>query len=137
MRKLTIAPLNHSFVGFESLACSAKQQKQTAYPPYNIESSTEDKYSITIAVAGFVEDELAIESQQNNLIVRGTKAQSEEQRNYLYQGIAERNFERTFQLGDYVKVVDATIENGMLRIDLIKEIPQAMKPRSISINRTH
>ena len=134
MRNLTMAPQKGSLTGFEKLACATNQQKQTAYPPYNIESSEDDKYSITIAVAGFVEDELSIESQQNNLVVIGTKAKSEEPKHFLYQGIAERNFERKFQLGDYIKVVDASIQNGMLHIDLVKEIPEAMKPRKISIN---
>jgi molecular chaperone IbpA len=135
---LTLAPLHRSFIGFDQLACmadkAARQDKQTAYPPYNVESPAQDKYAITMAVAGFTEDELEIESQQNNLVVRGTKAKVEEQKKYLYQGIAERNFERKFQLGDYVKVVDATIENGMLHIDLVKEIPEAMQPRKIEIS---
>jgi len=87
-----------------------------------------------MAVAGFVEDELEIEAEQNVLRVKGTKAKADEGKQFLYQGIAERNFERKFQLGDHVKVTDASIENGLLNIELVREVPEALKPRKIAIN---
>ena len=133
------SPLYRSFIGFDHLAGlidkASRAEKQSSYPPYNIELLAEDKYRITMAVAGFAESELDIESNQNNLIVTGTKQGSEKsKRNFLHQGIAERNFERKFQLGDHVKVVGAFIENGLLNIDLEREIPEALKPRKIAIN---
>ncbi|MFD2168344.1 Hsp20 family protein [Thalassotalea euphylliae] len=134
------SPLYRSFIGFDHLASlmdkAARNEKQSSYPPYNIESLAEDKYRITMAVAGFAEEELDIESKQNNLIVTGTKAtvENKSERKFLHQGIAERNFERKFQLGDHVKVVGAYMENGLLHIDLEREIPEALKPRKISIN---
>ena len=138
MRNVDLSPLYRSFIGLDHLASlvnnASVQEKQSAYPPYNIELLAEDKYRITMAVAGFVEDELDIESHQNHLVIKGTKAKSETDKQFLYQGIAERNFERKFQLGDFVKVVDASIENGLLHIDLLREVPEAMKPRKIAIN---
>ncbi|MAG76586.1 MAG: heat-shock protein [Colwelliaceae bacterium] len=134
------SPLYRSFIGFDHLAGlidkAARNEKQSSYPPYNIESLAEDKYRITMAVAGFSEPELDIESKQNHLVVTGTKAAAADKadRNFLYQGIAERNFERKFQLGDHVKVIGAFMENGLLHIDLEREIPEALKPRKIAIN---
>lgn len=134
------SPLYRSFIGAEHLASlmdkATRAEKQPAYPPYNIESIADDKYRITMAVAGFVESELDIESKDNSLIVAGTKAATDddENRNFLYQGIAERNFERKFQLADHVKVISAHMENGLLHIDLEREIPEALKPRKIAIN---
>ena len=132
-------PLYRSFIGFDHLAGlmdkASRSEKQSSYPPYNIESLAEDKYRITMAVAGFAETELDIESKQNNLIITGTKAVSDKgERKFLYQGIAERNFERKFQLGDHVKVIGAFMENGLLHVDLEREIPEALKPRKIAIN---
>lgn len=148
MRNLTLTPHNRSFFGFDNraqqhaaqMACAPQQAKQPSYPPYNIELLAEDKYNITMAVAGFDSDEIEIESQQNELVVKGTKAKPDKEaepvkdKQYLYQGIAERNFERKFQLGDHVKVIDATITNGLLQIDLAREVPEALKPRKIAIN---
>ena len=138
MRNLDLSPLYRSFIGLDHLASlvdnASRQEKQPSYPPYNIELLAEDKYRITMAVAGFVEDELDIESQQNTLIVKGTKGKPPADKQFLYQGIAERNFERKFQLGDFVKVIDANIENGLLHIELLREIPEALKPRKIAIN---
>lgn len=134
------SPLYRSFIGAEHLASimdkATRAEKQPAYPPYNIESIADDKYRITMAVAGFVDLELDIESKNNSLIVTGTKAPApgDENRNFLYQGIAERNFERKFQLADHVKVISAQMENGLLHIDLEREIPEALKPRKIAIN---
>mgnify|MGYP000353797338 CR=1 FL=1 len=134
------SPLYRSFIGFDHLAGlidkASRADKQSSYPPYNIELLAEDKYRITMAIAGFTNDELDIESKENTLIVTGTKPAStaETPRNFLHQGIAERNFERKFQLGDHVKVIDASLENGLLHIDLEREIPEALKPRKIAIN---
>ncbi|GLX86736.1 heat-shock protein Hsp20 [Thalassotalea loyana] len=135
-----LSPLYRSFIGFDHLAGlidkASRQEKQSSYPPYNIELIAEDKYRITMAIAGFVEDELDIESKQNTLIVTGTKVTSDDKkaRTFLHQGIAERNFERKFQLGDHVKVIGANLENGLLHIELEREIPEALKPRKIAIN---
>ncbi len=142
MRTITkdFSPLYRSLIGAEHLASmmdkATKAEKQPAYPPYNIESIADDKYRITMAVAGFVESELDIESKSNALIVTGTKVPNEEDatKKFLYQGIAERNFERKFQIAEHVKVVSAHMENGLLHIDLVREIPEALKPRKIAIN---
>ncbi|WDE10510.1 Hsp20 family protein [Thalassomonas haliotis] len=142
------SPLYRSFIGFDHLANlidkAAKTEKQPSYPPYNIESLNDDQYRITMAVAGFAEDELNIESKQNTLVVSGTKnatanksksaEKTQAERRFLHQGIADRNFERKFQLGDHVKVVGAFIEHGLLHVDLEREIPEALKPRKIAIN---
>ncbi len=134
------SPLYRSFIGFDHLAGlidkASRADKQSTYPPYNIELLAEDKYRITMAIAGFVEDELDIESKESALIVTGTKTPVDDnkERKFLHQGIAERNFERKFQLGDHVKVIGAHLENGLLHIDLEREIPEALKPRKIAIN---
>jgi molecular chaperone IbpA len=133
-------PLYRSFIGFDHLASlmdkASRAEKQPSYPPYNIELLSENSYRISMAVAGFAENELDIESKQNTLIVKGTKASDKNisERKFLYQGIAERNFERKFQLGDHVKIIGAFMENGLLHIDLEREIPEALKPRKIAIN---
>ncbi|GHE85000.1 Hsp20 family protein [Thalassotalea profundi] len=134
------SPLYRSFIGFDHLASmmdkASRADKQSTYPPYNIELLADDQYRITMALAGFAENELEIESKDNNLIVTGTKAASKDtsERKFLHQGIAERSFERKFQLGDHVKVIGAFMENGLLHIDLQREIPEALKPRKIAIN---
>jgi molecular chaperone IbpA len=138
MRNVDLSPLYRSFIGFDHLASlldsANRADKSNGYPPYNIESVADDKYRITMAVAGFNEDELEIHSEQNTLIVKGVKAEQKEERKYLYQGIAERNFERRFQLSDYIKVIGANMENGLLHIELEREIPEALKPRKIAIS---
>ncbi len=134
------SPLYRSFIGFDHLAGlidkASRADKQSSYPPYNVELLEEDKYRITMAIAGFAEDELDIESKENTLIVTGTKIPEANkiERKFLHQGIAERNFERKFQLGDHVKVIGAAMEHGLLHIDLEREIPEALKPRKIAIN---
>ncbi|MBU2972331.1 MULTISPECIES: Hsp20 family protein [unclassified Pseudoalteromonas] len=138
MRTVDFSPLHRSFIGFDHLAslidAANRNEKQSGFPPYNIELLAENKYRITMAVAGFTESELAIESENNTLKVTGTKAnKAKVERNFIHQGIAERNFERKFQLGDHVKVIGADMENGLLHIDLEREIPEAMKPRQIKI----
>lgn len=140
------SPLYRSFIGVDHLASLIDQassaEKQSTYPPYNIELLAEDQYRITMAVAGFSEQDIDIESKNNSLIIVGTKAgktntessENKIQRKFLHQGIAERNFERKFQLGEHVKVIGAFMENGLLHVDLKREIPEAMKPRKIAIN---
>jgi len=139
------SPLYRSFIGFDHLAGlidkASRGDKQSTYPPYNIELLAEDKYRITMAIAGFSEDDLDIETKDNHLIIIGTKADTangatsnKASRKFLHQGIAERNFERKFQLGEHVKIIGAFMENGLLHIDLEREIPEALKPRKIAIN---
>lgn len=133
-------PLYRSFIGFDHLASlmdkASRAEKQPAYPPYNIELLSENSYRISMAAAGFAENELDIESKENTLIVTGIKDSEKNisERKFLYQGIAERNFERKFQLGEHVKIIGAFMENGLLHIDLQREIPEALKPRKIAIN---
>ncbi|EEX35648.1 Hsp20 family protein [Vibrio metschnikovii] len=138
MRTVDFTPLYRNAIGFDRLLnmmeANSNKNTQGGYPPYNIEQQEDNKYRITMAVAGFAEQELDITQQENTLIVRGER-QQEDNRNYIYQGIAERNFERKFQLADYVKVMGAGLENGLLHIDLEREIPQAMQPRKIAINQ--
>jgi molecular chaperone IbpA len=135
------APLYRSAVGFDNLATlldsiTATERSQPSYPPYNIELLEKDKYRITMAVAGFTEDEISVETENNTLTIAATKAQLdlEQKPTYLHQGIAERSFRRQFRLADHVKVVAAGMANGLLHITLEKEIPEAMKPRQIPIN---
>ncbi|GGI76709.1 Hsp20 family protein [Shewanella gelidii] len=138
MRNYDLTPLYRSAIGFDRLAQmaehAASNKGNSGYPPYNIELLGENRYRITMAVAGFTMEELEITSEGEKLLVKGTKAESKEERQYLYQGIAERGFERTFQLADYVTVVGANLENGLLDVDLVREIPEALKPRTIEIN---
>ena len=137
MRNYDLAPLYRSAIGFDRLAQlaehAAANNGNTGYPPYNIELLGENRYRITMAVAGFSMNELEISSEGEKLLVKGNKAESQTERKYLYQGIAERGFERTFQLADYVTVLGASLENGLLNIDLVREIPEALKPRKIEI----
>jgi molecular chaperone IbpA len=125
-------------VGFDRLAAlleaAAKTEASTNWPPYNIESTGEDAYRIELAVAGFRPDELNVEVKENLLTVQGRKtANDDEQKRYLHRGLAERNFERRFQLADYVVVTDAQLQDGLLSISLKRELPEAMKPRRIEI----
>ncbi|MGR5178604.1 Hsp20 family protein [Vibrio parahaemolyticus] len=136
MRTVDFTPLYRNAIGFDRLfnmmeANSAKNSSG-GYPPYNIEHQDENHFRITMAVAGFAEDQLDLTQKENMLIVKGER-KAEEGKNYVYQGIAERDFERKFQLADYVKVVGASMENGLLHIDLEREIPEAMQPRKIEI----
>jgi len=139
MRTFDLAPLYRSTVGFDRLFSLLDQvgglDTASGYPPYNIERVDENAYRITVAVAGFTENELAIEVKENALTVRGEKQLKEDEKagEVLYQGIAARAFERRFQLADHVEVTGARLENGLLHIDLKREIPEAMKPRQIPI----
>jgi molecular chaperone IbpA len=135
MRTFDLSPLYRSTVGFDRLF-SMMDGADTApgYPPYNIERTGENDYRVTVAVAGFSENELSIESKENTLTIKGSKqASSEQNGEVLYQGIAARAFERVFQLADYVTVKNAVLENGLLHVDLVREIPEAKKPRQIPI----
>ncbi|WP_111640598.1 Hsp20 family protein [Marinimicrobium alkaliphilum] len=138
MRTLDFSPLYRSAIGFDRMASlldnlSRNEQSQPSYPPYNIELTGEDKYRITMAVAGFDRSELTLEVNQNTLTVSGSKNDDEQERQYLHQGIAARTFERRFQLADHVEVKSASCENGLLHIDLVREIPERLKPRTIEI----
>lgn len=136
MRSIDFSPLYRSAIGFDRLANlieSAASNGNAGYPPYNIEQLGDSDYRISMAVAGFTQEELELSFQENLLTVKGNK-QADTERNYFYQGIAERGFERRFQLADYVRVKGADLKNGLLHIDLVREVPEAMKPRKIEIN---
>lgn len=141
MRHFDLTPLYRSTVGFDRLAslinaAGSLEGDAPAYPPYNIELIGENQYRITMAVAGFAEQDIDIEAKENSLTVRGEqKAEAQDKESeYLHRGIATRTFERRFQLEEHVEVKGASLENGLLHIDLVREIPEAMKPRTISIN---
>jgi molecular chaperone IbpA len=142
MLNYDLAPFYRSTVGFDRLfsmldRVAGGEQNAPTYPPYNIERTGENAYRITLAVAGFADNELSVETRENTLTVRGTKeaGQQDEKRDLLYQGIAARAFERRFQLADHVVVTGAASENGLLHIDLVREVPEAQKPRTIAINK--
>lgn len=138
MRHHDFTPLYRASVGFDRMAdmldrVMTQDGGATTYPPYNIEKTAEDAYRISIAVAGFSADELTIEQRENSLFVSARKASDEVKRTYLHRGIATRAFERRFTLADHVRVTGASHENGMLHIDLKREVPEALKPRRIEI----
>ena len=135
MRTFDLAPLYRSTVGFDRLFSMIDGfEAAPGYPPYNIERTAENDYRVTVAVAGFGDNELSIETKENTLTIKGEKQVKEEQNGEtLYQGIAARAFERVFQLADHVSVKGAALENGLLHVDLVREIPEAKKPRQIPI----
>lgn len=136
MRTLDFSPLYRSVVGFDRLADlldSAAAETATGYPPYNIERTGENAYRIEIAVAGFKPDELSIEVKEAVVTVQGRKAANDAERRFVHRGLAERNFERRFQLAEYVVVTDAQLADGLLSISLKRELPEALKPRKIAI----
>lgn len=138
MSTFDLSPLFRSTIGFDRLMNLLESSTQWAesgngYPPYNIEKTGTDTYRITLAVAGFGEDELAIETRDAFLVVEGRKSEPEASAAFLYRGIAGRSFKRQFQLADHVKVVGAGLTNGLLVIDLVRELPETMKPRRIAI----
>ena len=140
MRTYDLTPLYRSTVGFDRLfslldSFGGVDGSAPTYPPYNIERTGENAYRISLAVAGFTEKEVNIEVKENTLTIRGQKevAQEDEKADVLYRGIAARAFERRFQLADHVEVKGASLENGLLHVDLLREIPEAMKPRQIPI----
>ncbi|MEQ1715451.1 MAG: Hsp20 family protein [Hyphomicrobium sp.] len=136
MRPTDFAPFYRSAIGFDRLfqMLDTGADSDNGYPPYNIERTDETAYRITMAVAGFTAGELKVEAKESTLTVSGVKTPEDKQRAFLHRGIAARNFERRFQLADYVEVTAATFENGMLNIDLKRNIPERMKPRQIAIN---
>lgn len=134
---IDFSPLYQSAIGFDRMASlldSVARDSKPSYPPYNIELVEENHYRITMAVAGFSEDQLEITTEQNTLVINGRQGEREDGRQYLHQGIAERNFERKFQLAEHVRVVSARLENGLLHVELEREVPEAMKPRRIAID---
>jgi molecular chaperone IbpA len=140
MRTYDFTPLYRSAVGFDRLAglleSAARTSQENGWPPYNIETTAENTYRIEIAVAGFRPDELTLEVKENLLTVTGRKTANDDggvERTYLHRGLAERDFERRFQLADYVVVRNADLVNGLLSIDLVRELPEALKPRRIEI----
>lgn len=140
MTTFDFSPLFRSTIGFDRLMNLLESSSQWAdsgngYPPYNIERTGEDTYRITLAVSGFSEDELAIEARENVLVVEGRRKETDNGHTFLYRGIAGRSFKRQFQLADHVTVVGAELSNGLLTIDLKRELPEAMKPRRIAIGK--
>jgi molecular chaperone IbpA len=139
MRTFDLSPLYRSTVGFDRLFSMMDGfEAAPGYPPYNIERTGENDYRVTVAVAGFGENDLSIESKENTLTIKGSKQAKQEQNGQvLHQGIAARAFERVFQLADYVQVKNAALENGLLHVDLVREIPEAKKPRQIPIGNAN
>jgi molecular chaperone IbpA len=140
MTAFDLSPLFRTAIGFDRLANaleSANRADAGGYPPYNIELTGEHQYRITMAVAGFGADEIELEAQDNLLKVTGRKGNDIADRKFLHQGIAKRDFERAYQLADYVRVDGAELKDGLLHIDLVREIPEAMKPRRIEIRSEH
>jgi molecular chaperone IbpA len=139
MDRFDFSPLFRSTIGFDRLtrlvdAATRVDGAAQSYPPYNIEKTGEDAYRLTMAVAGFSRDELDITVQENQLTVTGKAKQEEEGSRYLHRGIARRAFERRFSLADHIKVTGASLDNGMLHVDLVREVPEVMKPRTIAIS---
>ena len=141
MRTFDLAPLYRATVGFDQIAdlmdrvLADNAGTDASYPPYNIEKTADDAWRISIAVAGFTDEDLSVEVRENALIVAGRKAREDEGRVYLHRGIATRAFERRFHLADHIRVTGASHVNGMLHIDLIREVPEALKPRRVEIAR--
>lgn len=141
MRTFDLSPLFRSTVGFDHLArmldTASRLDEQTfSYPPYNIEKLSEDNYRISMAVAGFSDEDLDVTTQDHTLVITGRAHKDETSAQYLHRGIAGRSFERRFELADYIRVSGATLVNGLLHVDLMREVPEAMKPRTIKINST-
>lgn len=135
MRHFDFSPLHRSTIGFDRLfsMLDSATSDTPSYPPYNIERTGENAYRITMAVAGFSEADLSVEAKEHVLTIKGEKKDEDEDREILYRGIASRAFERRFQIAEYVRVDGAQLENGLLHIDLVRELPDAMKPRKIEI----
>ncbi|SHM58917.1 molecular chaperone IbpA [Roseovarius litoreus] len=141
MRNFDLAPLYRATVGFDQIAdmmdrVLSSDMAQPTYPPYNIEKTADDAYRISIAVAGFTDSDLSVEVRDGALLVSARKAEDDSTRTFLHRGIATRAFERKFQLADHVKVTGASHADGMLHIDLVREVPEALKPRRIEIAST-
>ena len=138
MRQFDLAPLYRSTVGFDRLFSAldqfAGEAAPTGYPPYDIERTGTDAYRITLAVAGFTQDQLSVETKEGVLTVRGERAAPEGERRFLHQGISARPFERRFRLADHVSVTEASLSDGLLHVGLVREVPEAAKPRRVSIS---
>ncbi|PSJ41236.1 heat-shock protein IbpA [Zobellella endophytica] len=138
MSRFDFSPLYRSAIGFDRMMGDLEallQHKGVAYPPYNIEKQDNDHYRISLAVAGFKESELSLSVEQNTLLVKGVREQPAASSSYLYQGITERDFELKFRLADHVQVTGARLDNGLLVIDLLREVPDELKPRRIDIGQ--
>lgn len=141
MRTFDLSPLFRSTVGFDRLsrlmdAAARVDESALAYPPYNIERTGDDTYRITMAVAGFGEGDLNVVTQDNQLLISGKNAKDEAENSFLYRGIAGRAFERRFTLADHIRVSGASLVNGLLHVELVREVPEAMKPRQVKITST-
>ena len=141
MRHFDFAPLYRSTIGFDRLvqlldSVAGFPDETTSYPPYNIERTGETEYRITMAVAGFTAEEIKVEVKESALSIRGEKKPEEKQREYLHRGIAQRSFERRFQLADYVEVTGAKLQDGLLHVELTRNLPERMKPRVVPIGTT-
>ena len=138
MRTFDFSPLFRSSVGFDRLAqmMDSARDEAPSYPPYNIERTGDDQYRITMAVAGFGESDVEITAQENALTVVGKQPKDEAPKSLLYRGIAGRPFQRRFELAEYIRVTGASLENGLLHIELVREVPEAVKPRTIKIGST-
>ena len=139
MRTLDLSPLFRSTIGFDRMtrlldAATRLDDSALSYPPYNIEVLGDDAYRITMAVAGFGEGDINITAQENSIVISGKVAKSDEERKFLYRGIAGRAFERRFELADHIRVSGASLVHGLLHVDLVREVPEAMKPRTIKID---
>ena len=140
MRTLDLSPLFRSTVGFDRMtrlldAATRFDEGALSYPPYSIEKTGEDTYRITMAVAGFGEDDLEVTAQENSLVISGKIEQPVDPAKFLHRGIAGRAFERRFELADHIRVAGASLVNGLLHVDLVREVPEAMKPRTVKIER--
>lgn len=137
MRTLDLSPLFRSSIGFDQLSRLAESAAglngDNAYPPYNIEKTDENAYRLTMAVAGFAEADLDVTANANRLVITGRKEAEQGEKSYLHRGIATRAFERKFDIADHIRVDSASLENGLLHVDLVRELPEAMKPRKIAI----
>mgnify|MGYP003404391655 CR=1 FL=1 len=136
MRSSEYAPLFRSTVGFDRLFDMLENSVRTDWPPYNIEKKSENEYRITMAVAGFGKEDVEIEVKENTLSIRGEKKEADTERTFLHRGIASRAFERRFQLADHVEVRGADVKDGLLSVDLEREVPERLKPRLIEIGAT-
>ncbi len=138
MKTFDLTPLYKSAIGFDRFANLLDEAKRTevqnTYPPYNIELTGENAYRITMAVAGFTDAELDIEIEADTLTIKGQRGKIDTSQQFLHQGIAARNFERRFKLADHVRVQNANLEHGLLHVDLVREVPEVLKPRKIQIN---
>ena len=140
MRTIDLSPLHRFAVGFDRMQRQFDHLQRlddtaNTYPPYNIETLDEDNYRVTLAVAGFTENELDVTIKENTLFISGKQEPKEDNKTFLHHGIAGRNFERRFELADHIKVLSASLENGLLHVHLNREIPEEMKPRTVKISR--